>query len=92
MVANDFEGAMRLANCVKFELSPSIATKNLTRVHQFISRIEAGLITVNLPTSGVEYQLPLGATKESSFGMREQGPLALDFHTEISAAYLTHTQ
>jgi len=92
MVANDFDDAMRLANCVKFGLSASIVSRDLTRVHQFISRIEAGLITVNLPTAGVEYQLPFGGTKESSFGMREQGPAALDFYTETRTVYLKYTQ
>lgn len=92
MVANDFEDAMRLANCVRFGLSASIVSRDLTRVHQFINRIEAGLITVNLPTAGVEYQLPFGGTKESSFGMREQGPAALDFYTETRTVYLKYTQ
>ena len=92
MVANDFDDAMRLANCAKFGLSASIVSRDLTRVHQFINRIEAGLITVNLPTAGVEYQLPFGGTKESSFGMREQGPAAIDFYTETRTVYLKYTQ
>jgi acyl-CoA reductase-like NAD-dependent aldehyde dehydrogenase len=92
MVAEDFDDAMRLANSVRFGLSASIVSRDLTRVHQFINRIEAGLITVNLPTAGVEYQLPFGGTKESSFGMREQGPLALDFYTEARTVYMKYTQ
>jgi aldehyde dehydrogenase (NAD+) len=92
MVGNDFEDAMRLANGVKFGLSASIVSRDLTHVHEFINRIEAGLITVNLPTAGVEYQLPFGGTKESSFGMREQGPAALDFYTETRTVYLKYTQ
>jgi aldehyde dehydrogenase (NAD+) len=90
MVADDFEGAMRLANGVRFGLSAAIVSRDLTRVHQFINRIEAGLITVNLPTAGVEYQLPFGGTKESSFGMREQGPAALDFYTETRTVYMKY--
>jgi len=90
MVANDFDDAMRVANGVRFGLSASIVSKDLTRVHQFINRIEAGLITVNLPTAGVEYQLPFGGTKESSFGMREQGPAALDFYMETRTVYLKY--
>jgi len=90
--AQDFDDAMRLANCVRFGLSASLVSRDLTRVHQFINRIEAGLITVNLPTAGVEYQLPFGGTKGSSFGMREQGPLALDFYTEARTVYLKYTQ
>jgi aldehyde dehydrogenase (NAD+) len=92
MVAEDFDDAVRLANDVKFGLSASIISKDLTRVHQFINRIQAGLITVNLPTAGVEYQLPFGGTKESSYGMREQGPQALDFYTETRTVYLKYTQ
>jgi len=91
MAADDFDDAMRLANSVKFGLSASLVSNNLSRVHQFINRIEAGLITVNLPTAGVEIQLPFGGTKESSFGMREQGHLALDFYTESRTVYLKHT-
>jgi aldehyde dehydrogenase (NAD+) len=92
MVANDFDHALRLANSARFGLSASIVSRDLARVHQFINRIEAGLITVNLPTAGVEYQLPFGGTKESSFGMREQGPAALDFYTETRTVYLKYTQ
>lgn len=92
MVAEDFEDALRIANDVRFGLSASIVSKDLTRVHKFINRIEAGLITVNLPTAGVEYQLPFGGTKESSYGMREQGPQALDFYSESRTVYLKYTQ
>ena len=91
MVAEDFDDAIRLANGVRFGLSASLVSNNLSRVHQFVNRIEAGLITVNLPTAGVEYQLPFGGTKDSSFGMREQGQLALDFYTESRTVYLKHT-
>jgi aldehyde dehydrogenase (NAD+) len=92
MVAEDLDDALRIANDVKFGLSASIVSKDLTRVHKFINRIEAGLITVNLPTAGVEYQLPFGGTKESSYGMREQGPQALDFYSESRTVYLKYTQ
>jgi aldehyde dehydrogenase (NAD+) len=91
MVADDFDDAMRLANGIRFGLSAAIISNDIARVHQFVNRIEAGLITVNLPTAGVEYQLPFGGTKESSFGMREQGPLALDFYTESRTVYMKHT-
>jgi acyl-CoA reductase-like NAD-dependent aldehyde dehydrogenase len=92
MKARDFEEAMQIANSVRFGLSASIVTRDVERVHQFTNRIEAGLITVNLPTAGVEYQLPFGGTKESSFGMREQGPHAMDFYTETRTVYLKYTQ
>jgi len=92
MIAEDFENAMEIANGVRFGLSASIVSSELTRVYQFIERIEAGLITVNLPTAGVEYQLPFGGTKESSYGMREQGPQAIEFYSETRTVYLRYAQ
>lgn len=86
--ADDFEDAVRLANGVAFGLSASVQTQNLSRAFEFIQRIEAGLVTVNLPSAGVEYQLPFGGSKDSSFGPKEQGPGALDFYTDWKTVYL----
>ncbi len=86
--AADFDDAMRIANKVDFGLSASIQTQNVSRIFEYINRIEAGLITVNLPSAGVEYQLPFGGAKESSFGPKEQGPAALDFYSDYKTIYL----
>ncbi|HFB97859.1 MAG TPA: aldehyde dehydrogenase family protein, partial [Bryobacterales bacterium] len=90
MKAKDFEDAMRIANAVPFGLSASIQTTNLSRVFEFVYGMEAGLLTVNLPSAGVEYQLPFGGTKESSFGPKEQGPAALDFYSDYKTGYLKY--
>ncbi|MBI5549786.1 MAG: aldehyde dehydrogenase family protein [Deltaproteobacteria bacterium] len=90
LVADSFAEAMQVANKAKFGLSASIVTRDLSRAHEFINTIEAGLIVVNLPTAGVEYQLPFGGTKASSFGQREQGPTALDFYTETRTVYMRY--
>ena len=84
----DFEDCMRIANCTEFGLSASIQTRDVSRIFEYVNRIEAGLITVNLPSAGVEYQLPFGGSKESSFGPKEQGPVALDFYTDYKTVYL----
>jgi aldehyde dehydrogenase (NAD+) len=90
MRARDFNDAMRIANCTPFGLSSSIQTSNLSRVFEYIYRAEAGLLTVNLPSAGVEYQLPFGGTKESSFGPKEQGPAALEFYSDYKTVYLKY--
>jgi alpha-ketoglutaric semialdehyde dehydrogenase len=90
MRARDFDDAMRLANCVPFGLSASIQTTNVSRVFEYVNRMEAGLLTVNLPSAGVEYQLPFGGTKESSFGPKEQGQSALEFYTDYKTIYLKY--
>ena len=90
MRANDFEDALRIANNIPFGLSSSIQTTNLSRVFEYIYRAEAGLLTVNLPSAGVEYQLPFGGTKDSSFGPKEQGPAALEFYSDYKTVYLKY--
>jgi aldehyde dehydrogenase (NAD+) len=90
MRARDFEHAIEIANDVDFGLSASIQTSNVSRVFEYVQKIEAGLLTVNLPSAGVEYQLPFGGTKDSSFGPKEQGPVALEFYTDYKTVYLKY--
>jgi alpha-ketoglutaric semialdehyde dehydrogenase len=90
MRARDFEDALRIANNIPFGLSASIQTQNVSRVFEYIYRMEAGLLTVNLPSAGVEYQLPFGGTKDSSFGPKEQGPAAFDFYSDYKTVYLKY--
>src|SRR5207249_1381042 len=90
MRAKDFDDAMRIANDIPFGLSASIQTTNVSRIFDYVYRMEAGLLTVNLPSAGVEYQLPFGGTKESSFGPKEQGPAALEFYSDYKTVYLKY--
>jgi acyl-CoA reductase-like NAD-dependent aldehyde dehydrogenase len=88
--ARDFEDAMSIANGIPFGLSSSIQTTNLSRAFEYIYRAEAGLLTVNLPSAGVEYQLPFGGSKDSSFGPKEQGPAAMEFYSDYKTVYLKY--
>lgn len=88
--AKDFDDAMRIANDTPFGLSSSIQTSNLSRALDYVYRAEAGLLTINLPSAGVEYQLPFGGTKDSSFGPKEQGPAAFDFYSDFKTVYLKY--
>jgi acyl-CoA reductase-like NAD-dependent aldehyde dehydrogenase len=90
MRAKDFNDALRIANKVPFGLSASIQSTNVSRVFDFVYGMEAGLLTVNLPSAGVEYQLPFGGSKESSFGPKEQGPAALEFYSDYKTIYLKY--
>ena len=90
MRAKNWEDALRIANDIPLGLSASIQTTNVSRVFEFVYGMEAGLLTVNLPSAGVEYQLPFGGTKDSSFGPKEQGPAALDFYSDYKTVYLKY--
>jgi aldehyde dehydrogenase (NAD+) len=88
--ARDLDDAVRVANGIRFGLSAAICTQSLSAAFEFINRVEAGLIMVNLPSAGVDYHVPFGGSKESSFGVREQGPAALEFYTETKTVYLKY--
>lgn len=88
--ADSLDHAIEIANGIRFGLSAGICTRSLSSAYEFINRIEAGLVMVNLPSAGVEYHVPFGGSKASSFGMREQGPVAVDFYSEIQTAYLKY--
>jgi acyl-CoA reductase-like NAD-dependent aldehyde dehydrogenase len=88
--ASNLDHAIEIANGIRFGLSAGICTRSLSSAYEFINRIEAGLVMVNLPSAGVEYHVPFGGSKESSMGMREQGGVAIDFYSEWQTAYLKY--
>ena len=88
--AKDFDDAVALANDVRFGLSASICTTNVSRALEYVERAEAGMVMVNLPSAGVEYHIPFGGTKDSSSGWREQGPAATQFFTESKTVYMKY--
>ena len=49
--------------------------------------MQAGMVMVNLPTAGVDYNVPFGGRKGSSYGPREQGRYAAEFYTTVKTAY-----
>jgi aldehyde dehydrogenase (NAD+) len=86
----DFPAAVRVANEVRFGLSASICTRDLSRALEYVQKAEAGVIMVNLPSAGIEYQIPFGGLKDSSCGPREQGPAAMQFYTETKTVYVKY--
>ena len=80
--ASSPEAAVAIGNDVRFGLVASIFTSDLRAALTLTNRIEAGLIRVNAPTSGVDFHAPFGGSKESSIGPREQGLAAREFYTE----------
>jgi alpha-ketoglutaric semialdehyde dehydrogenase len=79
--AADEAEAIRLANGVRYGLVTSIFSRDLDRVLGLLEEVDTGLVRVNAPTSGVDFYLPFGGEKDSSFGPREQGRAARDFYT-----------
>lgn len=80
--ADSADQAISIANAVRYGLVAAVFTSDLGQVLRQTRRLEAGMIRVNAPTSGVDFNAPFGGSKESSYGPREQGQAARAFYTE----------
>ena len=85
--AKDYDEALELANDTEFGLTAGICTTSLKHAGHFKRNAEAGMVMVNLPTAGVDYHVPFGGRKGSSYGPREQGRYAKEFYTTVKTAY-----
>ncbi|MDP9867362.1 aldehyde dehydrogenase (NAD+) [Streptosporangium brasiliense] len=83
--AASVDEAVALANGVRYGLASAVYTSDLDRALDLSARLDTGLVKVNAPTSGVDFYLPFGGEKDSSYGGREQGKAAQEFYTS------THT-
>jgi len=83
----NYEEALKLANRGDFGLSAGIVSNNAKLIRDFRRNVRAGMVMVNLPTAGVDYHVPFGGTRGSSYGPREQGFAAVEFYTQIKTVY-----
>lgn len=82
-----YDEALHAANDTEFGLSSGICTTSLKNAEHYKANAQAGMVMVNLPTAGVDYHVPFGGRKASSFGPREQGAYAREFYTIVKTAY-----
>jgi len=85
----DYDEALAVANDTAFGLSSGIATTSLKYSEHFKRNSAAGMVMVNLPTAGVDYHVPFGGRKGSSYGPREQGRYAAEFYTSVKTSYVS---
>lgn len=85
--AGDFDEALAFANDTEFGLASGICTGSLKYARAFRKRSQTGMVMVNLPTAGVDYHVPFGGSKGSSYGSREQGRYAAEFYTTVKTSY-----
>ena len=83
----DYEEALATSNDTEFGLSAGIVTTSLKYATHFKRNAEAGMVMVNVPTAGVDFHVPFGGRKASSYGPREQGKYAAEFFTVVKTAY-----
>jgi alpha-ketoglutaric semialdehyde dehydrogenase len=85
----NYEEALAVTNDSQFGLTAGIATTSLKYAEHFKRNAEAGMVMVNVPTAGVDYHVPFGGRKGSSYGPREQGRYAREFYTVVKTAYVS---
>ncbi len=83
----NYDEALAVANDTPFGLTSGICTTSLKYATHFRKNSEAGMVMVNLPTAGVDYHVPFGGRKGSSYGTREQGRYAIEFYTIVKTTY-----
>lgn len=86
--ARNYDEALAIANDTDTGLSSGIVTSSLKLASHFKRHAQAGMVMVNLPTAGVDYHVPFGGRKASSYGPREQGRYAAEFYTTVKTTYI----
>jgi aldehyde dehydrogenase (NAD+) len=86
--AKSYEDALELANRGNFGLSSGIVTTSQKYARHFKKNVRAGMVMINQPTAGVDYHVPFGGSRGSSYGAREQGFAAVEFYTQMKTVYV----
>jgi betaine-aldehyde dehydrogenase len=74
------------ANDTDFGLSAGVFTRDLTRAHRVIAKLEAGTCWIN-NYNITPIEMPFGGYKQSGLG-RENGSAAIEHYTQIKSVYV----
>jgi aldehyde dehydrogenase (NAD+) len=70
--------AISIANNTGYNLTAAVWTSDLNESNYFASKLSSGLININGPTHGSEFQFPFGGIGKSGNGSKEVGLYCLD--------------
>jgi len=70
--ADSAEQAVEIANAVRFGLVAAVFTSDLGRALRLTSSLDAGMIRVNAPTSGVDFHAPFGGPRSPATALRSR--------------------
>ncbi len=83
---DDEEEVLQRANATEFGLSAAVFTRDLTRAHRVIARLQAGTCWIN-HYNITPVELPFGGMKRSGVG-RENGRAAIEHYTTLKSVYV----
>ena len=78
---DSLDAAVQRANAVRQGLVGAVYSRDVNAALAAAASLDAGMIRVNAPTTGVDFYLPFGGFKDSSYGGKEQGKAAIDIFT-----------
>ena len=82
--------ALRSANNSQYALTASVWTQDMEEAHFFSSNLKAGVVNVNGPTHGAEFQFPFGGPKDSGNGTKVVGMYCLAEYSFEKVVSFTH--
>ncbi|MEO8218471.1 MAG: aldehyde dehydrogenase family protein, partial [Acidobacteriota bacterium] len=91
MRCSSLEEAIEIGNGVKYGLSSSIYTQDVSNAFVAMRDMYTGIFYVNAPTIGAETHLPFGGVKDTGNGHREAGVAGLDVFTEWKSIYIDYS-
>jgi acyl-CoA reductase-like NAD-dependent aldehyde dehydrogenase len=86
----DVDEGITVANSVRYGLTSTIFTRDVSKVFRFADRAQAGIIHVNRPGVGGFSHVPFGGIKDSGYGGREVGDEVMSFYTETKVVYVNY--
>ena len=89
MAVLEFDGedeVVARANATEFGLSAGVFTRDLSRAHRVIARLEAGTCWIN-HYNVTPIEMPFGGYKQSGLG-RENGRAAIEHYTQLKSVYV----
>jgi betaine-aldehyde dehydrogenase len=78
--------AVARANATDFGLAAAVFTRDVSRAHRVVARLQAGICWINAYNL-TPVELPFGGTKMSGVG-RENGRAAVEHYTQVKTVYV----
>ncbi|MDA1080992.1 MAG: aldehyde dehydrogenase family protein [Gemmatimonadetes bacterium] len=87
----DVNEAFAVNNGVRYGLSSSVYTQDVSVAFRALNELDNGITYVNAPTIGAEAHLPFGGVKQTGNGHREGGWEVFEFYSETKVGYVDYS-
>jgi len=87
----DADEAFTVNNDVKYGLSSSVYTRDVSIAFRALAELDNGITYINAPTIGAEAHLPFGGVKQTGNGHREGGWEVFEFYSETKVGYVDYS-